>query len=348
MLLRIPGLRLKPVWLLSIAAPAGLCICVSLWFARRSDVVLMPLGLDWRLLLFRPFLALHTCGLVVLPLVLVAWRRERLARLVAAFLVLLAAAFYVYSIGSHVPNGGTFPYCQGMITLWGTYTNDLVVGNREVLLTTPWRVALTVLGCIGGAHILTALQEALRARTFPGILMWFTAYQFAFILTMPAIVDRYLQVLFPGALWLALVGKRPSVPNSRWWPGIAAAACYGLLAVALLHDWLSWNSARWELGRRAVLSHGLKPKDIEGGFEWNGWYASGEAEPTIFQLRRDHPINLGPGLSLPFSRYVFPQVEGLYALAFSPPENSAVLESLPYKLWLPPRQKRFLFVQYKE
>ena len=348
MLLAFPSLRFRPVWVLSMLLPIAVCACVSLWFVRRTDTIPMHMALDWRLLLFRPFLALHTCGLAVFPLLLATWRRERWDVFVAALLILLAAAFYVYSIGAHVPNGGLFPYCYGMITPWGTYSDGLVVGNRDILLRTSWRLVLTVVGCIGGAHILDAAAGKLRARAVPGILLWFTACQFLFILTMPAIMDRYLEVLFPGALALSITGAQQRVSKFSWWPALAASACSGLISVALLHDWLSWNTARWELGRHALVARGLKPADIEGGFEWNGWYASADPDLPIYQLRPDHTLNREPGLSLPFSRYVFPQVNGQFALGFTPPENSRILESLPYTLWLPPRQKQFFLVQFDE
>ena len=51
-------------------------------------------------------------------------------------------------------------------------------------------------------------------------------------------------------------------------PAAAALAVYGAVSVGLMHDWLAWNSARWAVGRRA-LAAGVRPTDIEGGFEWH-------------------------------------------------------------------------------
>jgi urea transporter len=49
---------------------------------------------------------------------------------------------------------------------------------------------ITVLGCVGGAEILTALAEAVRARKFPGLLLSFTAMEFLIVLAIPNFMDR--------------------------------------------------------------------------------------------------------------------------------------------------------------
>jgi hypothetical protein len=150
-----------------------------------------------------------------------------------------------------------------------------------------------------------------------------------------------VEVLFPGAVYLVVRGN--SGFDLAWLPGGLMVALCGFVSLALFHDWLSWNSARWELGRLAVATEVIQPNDIEGGFEWNGWYATANPDHSLVL---SGPDNHKPGLVLPFSRHTFPEVNGRFALAFTPLEGGTVIDSRPYNLWLPPRQKNFLLLEY--
>jgi len=204
---------------------------------------------------------------------------------------------------------------------------------------------LPIWGGLGAPKFLVFLLGAIRARKIPGVLLLFTAVQFFIMLTTPGVADRYLEVLFPGMIFLVAI--RCSASGPGWPAGIAVLLLYGLLSVALMHDWMSWNSARWELGRRAVASQNIQPVDIEGGFEWNGWYATADPARPLKPRRLSLVKDDGTTLALRFTRSYFPDVTGQFALAFTEPENAVTVASLPYSTWLPPAKKEFLFVQQK-
>jgi hypothetical protein len=344
-MLRNPAMRSKPAWLLAIFVPIMVCLCVSSWFSHRPDVLPMHPALHVVNLLFRPFLALHWSGLVVLPLcLLTAWPRDWRI-FFAGFAAMLLAALFFHSFGGGLPYGGMFPYCTGMLSLEGTYSNGLVMGYRDILLTHPVRLAITILGCAGAAEILAALWEVVRARTLPGALLLFTLLQFLIALILPDMMDRYLEGIFPGVI--LLVAARCSAAAPGRFAGFAAVALGGLISVALFHDWLSWNSARWELGRDAVTARNIKPADIEGGFEWNGWYATTDPARPLYSFGSIAAGNDGASLALPFSRRFFPRVTGRFALTFTQPSNSIVVAEMPYSRWLPPAKMNFLLVEQK-
>jgi hypothetical protein len=117
---------------------------------------------------------------------------------------------------------------------------------------------------------------------------------------------------------------------------VAGVALLGLASLGLMHDWLAWNAARWELGRRAVASH-IDPLDIEGGFEWDGWYAA--AQPA-----RERPAHAQWPV-LPFTQGWFPAVSGHYALSFSPLPAARTVDTEPYSLWLQPGRRRFYLLE---
>ena len=113
-------------------------------------------------------------------------------------------------------------------------------------------------------------------------------------------------------------------------------ALTGLVSVGLIHDWLAWNSARWEVGRRALV-RGIDPWDIEGGVEWNGWFA--------VEQRPGRPVGVRRGPTLRFTRDWFPHVTGRYALAFSQPPGTLRRDSEPYSLWLLPGRREFVLIE---
>jgi hypothetical protein len=90
-----------------------------------------------------------------------------------------------------------------------------------------------------------------------------------------------------------------------------------------MHDWLSWNSAWWAVGNRAV-THGIEGTDIEGGFEWDAWHA------TIENEKQNRPASFGLHTMRDWSAHTH------HALSFSPISGCATEDSEPYALWLRP------------
>ena len=296
---------------------------------------------DFNTLAFRVFMAVHLCGLTVLPLGLLLPRLRSWAIFIVALLLLLVAAGFMSFHAKGLPYGGLFPYSTGMLSLCGTYSEFLVVGTRDHILTPMLRIGLTVLGCVGGALVAAMVVEAVRARKLSGLLMIFTLLQAGVLLLIPKVYDRYLEVLFPGAVCLLAV--KCAATRFRWLAGTAMLALYAWISVGLMHDWLAWNAARWELGRQA-LAQGIASTDIEGGFEWNGWYACADPDHSRLEPAPHPQPQNGVSLSLPFTQRRFPRVTGQYALAFTQPTNSVLIAAKPYAQWLGPSPRDFLFV----
>ena len=116
----------------------------------------------------------------------------------------------------------------------------------------------------------------------------------------------------------------------------AGALAFVVISVGLMHDWLAWNSARWELGRRAV-ARGVHPWDIEGGFEWDGWHA-----PLRETDRKSAPV---VGFRLPMTAGYFHHVSGRLALSFSLLKGTRARDSETYWQWLPPARRRFFLLE---
>jgi hypothetical protein len=339
--LRDREIRWQPLWIFAIALPVMVCGWVWWWFSHRADVLSMTPSLHWQKALFRPFVALHLCGLAVLPLGLLLFRPQRWRIFFVSLIVMLSGAAYYRIWWNGLPYGGLFPYWQGLLSLEGASSDGWVAGDREMLLTPGIRIVLTDLGCIGAAGILTALVEAVRARQLWKGVPLFTGFQFIILLAMPLQLDRYLEVFFPGAIFaLAL-----RAAATRWRTGLIVVSLYWVISVSMMHDWLAWNSVRWQLGQQAIATGKIQPVDIEGGFEWNGWFATTDfnrpsgAAPTDTSDGRLSRV-------LPFTHCLFPQVSGHYVLTFTQPAGTTILAALPYSRWLPPAQEEFYFVQF--
>jgi hypothetical protein len=203
-----------------------------------------------------------------------------------------------------------------------------MAGHMEAFIPHTLRLSLTVLGCVGGAWLLARIGTELPAAlTNPIVICAFL--QLPFLVLVRDIYDRYLFLILPTMVFLGV----PKAPPGRWSVGLAGLVLIfvGVVSFAMMHDCLAWNSARWALGRRA-LTRGVKPWQIDGGFEWNGWY----------QLQEPNQARIPPARTFvgPMTRRNFPGVTGELALVFwpAPPGQASqfkIIDTEPYTQWLP-------------
>jgi hypothetical protein len=211
--------------------------------------------------------------------------------------------------------------------------------GRPIYFGAVERLVATVLGCIGGAALLLRVNGG----WWRSSLVWLAVLQIPLLFAAPLIYDRYLLPLLPGACWLALgqgfgragpatqlEGHATSTERWTWlWRLLAVAtlAAYACLSIALVHDCLSWNRARWTLARRA-LANRIPAQAIEGGFEWDGWYSLDTSQQS------SQPAT--SGLPLQYTRRNFPAVTGQHALSFHVLPATVVEDSEKCELWLRP------------
>jgi hypothetical protein len=346
LLWRQPQLRGRVSGWLAVLLPVGAAVVVHLWLQQRPDVraqkpeLILPPAL-----LQLPFVAIHFCGLAVLPLLLQAPRMASWKRLAVLAGLMLACAAYWLLYGAYLPYGGLFPYTDNMLTPVGAFAGSklggglLVAGDRPLLLGTAGRVFLSVLGCAAGAALIARGLRKGAEEWAARPLLLFTLLQVPFLLIIPAIYDRYLLFLLPGALTLAAwpSGEEREPAGPRWaWAGPVCVVVFGVVSVGLMHDWLAWNAARWELGRRAMEQKHINPLDIEGGVEWDGaWALMGDATPRT-----------GPRWPvLPFTQEWFPLTSGHYILSFSELRGTRRVDAEPYSLWLLPGRRQFYLLE---
>jgi len=49
-------------------------------------------------------------------------------------------------------------------------------------------------------------------------------------------------------------------------------ASFAFFSVCTTRDYLAWNRTRWKALRELMASGNISPSDVDGGFEFNGWY----------------------------------------------------------------------------
>ena len=167
------------------------------------------------------------------------------------------------------------------------------------LIRWSWQLA-TVLGVIGVALLVNCIifvvsTQFLHARDVPNIIILMAhsdsdrSWQLLFIvaLTMMYLMaiagldrsywfDRYLIVFLP----LLMMGASMSITKLREgeisYGAIGAAVVllllYGTVTIAGTHDHLASNRVLWRALRYTMEDEKIRPNQIDGGFEFNGWY----------------------------------------------------------------------------
>jgi hypothetical protein len=317
-----PTLRRRAPWWVPIALPLVLAGAVYAWFQLRADARLLHFKFaEPTTILLAPYVTLIIAALIALP-VLAVGEKPKCDRPFAWTLaaVLAAEAYWCY-YRNLLPYGSLYPFIHGMITPSGAYSENMMSGTRPAVLSQPVRWVLTGLGCLAAAAIFERIW--VRRNESWSVLTLFAVLQIPFLFLAPWLYDRYLLVFLPGLIAVA-AGTIESAAAWTWPLALAWLVGSAAISVSLVHDWYSWNIARWQLGTRAIQMLQIPPRRIEGGFEWDGVHN---------QVTGDLPIP-APRLALQNVHFWFPMVTGEYAISFTPLENSVVIDQEPYHLWL--------------
>ena len=105
---------------------------------------------------------------------------------------------------------------------------------------------------------------------------------------------------------------------------VSMIAALTLFSVAATRDYMTWNRARWDL-LQSVMSAGVPPERIDGGFEFNGLYSYDASYRPI------------TGKS---SWWVH---DDQYLIAMGPVAGYEIVQRREYERWLPPQEGRFCF-----
>jgi hypothetical protein len=341
--------RQDPLWWLIVSLPAVVCIFCHQWFIQRPDTVpRRPVLLGPGDMLLYAYVIVQFIGVFLWPLLALVRGRGAWWRWALCLGIMVAAQGFFYGFRFSENNVGLFPYLDVWFPEALQVQGYYVAGAQPPLyMSTALRATLTVLGILGGAELLSRLIDFVRARPGLDILTAFTILQALLLFASKPLYDRYVFVLLPGVFALVVAAG----DHSRLRPALGSMliVASGLLSVALTHDWLETNSARWRIATRAT-QHGLEAREIDGGREWVGWHSLAKARmrnpPRFAELPR--------GVNYWRDQYEFPDLPGTYAVSFRSEiydlEQHLVptrkIDSEAYWLWLSPHEREVFLLKY--
>jgi len=204
-------------------------------------------------------------------------------------------------------------------------------------------IALTVVGVLGagllfgffflgGQRILLKRRAASPQETWPVALVLSAVLIYFFSILARTFFDRYLLPFWPlflilGAVAATDAGAPKRAPRTVTAVIVLLLAIYGGFAVGATHDYLLWNRVRWDATRTLMRDIGVTPRQIDGGFEFNGWYLY------------DRAYQSSPGKSWWW-------VDGdEYAVVFGPVPGYQAVKTYPLKRWFPFGPKTILVLR---
>lgn len=108
------------------------------------------------------------------------------------------------------------------------------------------------------------------------VFIWtFLLAYLGFLFTDLYFIDRYYIVLVPFVL--AIMTQGNVIVPSKKQAMIATVFLVFIAGFTLTgtHDYFSWNRARWQAIDYLTKEKNLKPNQMDGGFEYNGWHKPG-------------------------------------------------------------------------
>jgi len=338
----------------SAAAPAAVFVSYHLWLALGPG---LPMGYRARLaglsLLTVPYTAanygfrtVEYLGFFLLPLAAAGFRpssRRPWIEGAALFLLTLGAGIL------YLREGALMFYLTNVLYDLGagaaTLRDTLFLG-----LSVPWalgfplRVVLTVLATLGGALVSAVLvrtlaREAGRERDPALIFLLLLSGLFLgfFLLLSRYFLDRHILVLLPPVA--ACVAADARCPRRSLLA--AGAVVFSLFSLAATHDYLAWNTARWEALRELAARRRVSLQEIDGGFEFNGWHLA-EKLGTVPSDEDVRPAD-------PWERKSWWWVvDDRFVVAFRPLSGYRVYLTVPFKRLLPPGRGRIYVLERVE
>lgn len=290
--------------------------------------------------------------LFLLPLlVLVPWRglpKARTAAVAAALLVFAAVAAASFAtlptpeLATFVHKKRVFPFLPnvvynagvGPVTFEEVYFGGEAAPGLGVVLGIGLEAVLglaTVLWApmIVRRRAVPAPSAAIRRELAAFGALWAAG---SLVLVLQAhqvqLFDRYLLPVTTGLL-LAVAASVGSPGLRKLGPAAALLVPLGWFSLAGVHDYFRWNDARWD-AVRSLLSRGVDPGVVSGGWEVDGWLSFDSHEAG-----RKPSGCIGPcGCAVSVSGW--PCVDDSYRIAMHPVPGYEVLETRKVGSWLAP------------
>ena len=124
------------------------------------------------------------------------------------------------------------------------------------------------------------------------LLLAFPAVLVAGLAVRSPFFDRYLVPALPSTAAVLVMGSRElRLRSARGILGACTLVVIALFSVFGTRDYMEHHRARWSL-IEPLLARGVSPEDIDGGFEFGGWYLFGrEGIGWSWTFRRQYVVS---------------------------------------------------------
>ena len=156
--------------------------------------------------------------------------------------------------------------------------------------------------------------------SFPMIFSFSAFTLYSVLIGLAGFLDRYLIWILPLLVIFTLAEANPirlQMTDFSFAIASVLLLVYGLFTLGATHDYLSWNRARWNALYDLMEQDHISYKNIDGGFEFNGWYAY------------DPKYRMSPQKSWWWVD------NDEYIVSFGPIIGYSELKRYPYNRWIP-------------
>ncbi len=149
-----------------------------------------------------------------------------------------------------------------------------------------WQIlTVAAIGCVGVLSwmaVFTLLRPGDRTQLWcnAGLMAAVLASVVGLILVVETVYDRYWMLLYPFLfVWVGSLCGGKTAPTWTWAVSLLLLTGMFTMSFVMTHDFLAWNSARWEQVERWQEA-GLRPEQFDAGNGINGWFRSAEDYAT--------------------------------------------------------------------
>lgn len=209
-----------------------------------------------------------------------------------------------------------FPYANNYVSLYGIGPMEGVIEGQLIPWLSPQFIwIMSILSAIG-TGLLGILFYTIRVRSHTTRLLLIFSVLYLIILLTFRGFDRYILPLIVAGV--ILVAER--IKHISWQYSFTALCLLFLFFISITgtKHYLDWNRARWELAD-IPRSQNVAIKDIDAGFEWDGWYDYWDG---LASNAWGYPPETDPW----WIRKLYPNNSRQYIVSFSPLDQYNILE----------------------
>ena len=259
---------------------------------KISNVVLHPTINAFKSFSFYIITSSIALGLMLLPLTVSNFKTHYLQSknylpfkiVIVSYLSLVL--FKILFSENSLPNVGNLLHHMGIgpVILNGFSTQEVPV------YSSAWKIILLTLNVLGGlsfagffVEICTKIKlEKIKKKKFVFYFIPIFVILYILPLSLSFLNDRYLLYIFPFLILIYFLSFKIEIKKSLFLITFLPIAFY---SIAGTHDYLSINRKRWEITNHLMKDLKIPATEIDGGFEFNGWY--------LFNLNTYHKGHTG-------------------------------------------------------